>query len=203
MTDYLTPTDLAAWLNIGDSEDDARIAAAVTAASRAVEKYCGQVFTLGSGTSARVYTPTTDDRCIVDPIATTSGVVVAIDTSNVGTYDQTWVYNTDYLLAPFNGVVDGVGGWPYTEVVTAGYLDFPTWGERPRVQVTAQWGWPAVPDDVSFAVRLKAAKLFRRATSPDGIAGGMDIGIIRVSRYEDPDVVQLLSPYVSARRWVA
>jgi len=203
VTDYITASNLASWLNISGTSDDARLALAVTAASRAVEKHCSQVFTLGSGTAARTYTAASPWSVNVDPIAATSGLVVKTDTGNVGTYDTTWTVTTDYILEPAGGIVDGVEGWPYTEIEAVGGLMFPTWGNRPRVQVTATWGWPAVPDDVTFAVRLKAARLFRRATSPDGIAGGLDVGIIRISRFEDPDVVDLLNPYVSVGRMIA
>jgi hypothetical protein len=196
LTDYITADDLRQWLGIDDGDDDVRLQYAVTAASRAVEKYCGQVFNVDTTVSARVFHNEFTHKATVDPFSTTTGLIVKIDTAANGTYDQTWTLTTDYFVGPFNGIVDGVSGFPYTQIMCAPQRWFPTWTQRPLLQVTAKGGWPAVPDDVKFACRLKAAKLFRRHASPDAIAGGLDIGAIRISKYEDPDVCQLLSPYM-------
>lgn len=210
MTDYIDADDLRQWLNIADGDDDVRLTYAVSAASRAIEKYCGQVFHPDTAATARVFHTDDPYRCEVDPISSSSGVIVKTDTGNTGTFATTWTVTTDYVLYPYDGIVDGVTA-PYTEVLAVGGLIFPTWlgrvfppwANRARVQVTAKWGWPAVPADVQFACRLKAAKLFRRASSPDGMAGGLDTGVVRISRYEDPDVAQLLSPFKSVQAMVA
>jgi hypothetical protein len=65
------------------------------------------------------------------------------------------------------------------------------------VKVTAQWGFAEVPDDVEEACRIKAAKLYRRKDSPEGVAGSGEFGVVRISKFEDPDVVMLLNDFTS------
>lgn len=64
-----------------------------------------------------------------------------------------------------------------------------------RVQITARWGWPEVPAAVTQATFIKAARLFQRKDSPQGVAGFGEFGPIRVSTREDPDICQLLMDY--------
>jgi hypothetical protein len=43
---------------------------------------------------------------------------------------------------------------------------------------------------------IKAARLFKRKNSPEGVLGGFqDFGAVRVTNREDPDVMMLLNPY--------
>jgi hypothetical protein len=63
------------------------------------------------------------------------------------------------------------------------------------VRVTAKWGWPAVPYPINQACILQAARIYKRYDSPLGVAGFGDLGAIRVSRFLDPDVAQMVEPY--------
>jgi hypothetical protein len=63
------------------------------------------------------------------------------------------------------------------------------------VQVTARWGWPAVPEPVRSACGILAGRLFKRADSLLGVAGFGDLGAITL-RAVDPDVQRMLAPYV-------
>ena len=61
-------------------------------------------------------------------------------------------------------------------------------------QVTARWGYPAVPAPVGKAAQFAAARMFAREFSPVGITGGdMPIYVAR----QDPDVMRLLAPFMS------
>ena len=53
-------------------------------------------------------------------------------------------------------------------------------------------------DAVKQAAFIKAARIYRRANTPEGFAAGEAFGAIRVSSREDPDVAMLLAPYVKA-----
>ena len=81
-------------------------------------------------------------------------------------------------------------GMPVTELLSG-------WGGWPglRVRVTARWGWPVVPRDVSMATLLLANRLYLRKDSPEGVAGSSEWGAVRLSRW-DPDVEALISPYI-------
>jgi len=65
------------------------------------------------------------------------------------------------------------------------------------VEVTAKWGWPAVPDTVKQAALMLASRLYGRKASPMGVIGVGDFGPVRISR-SDPDIAFLLMDYKRA-----
>ncbi len=62
------------------------------------------------------------------------------------------------------------------------------------IQVTARWGWPVVPPEITEATLLLAARLFKRKDSPGGVASFGDFGPVRISNI-DVDVTNLLAPF--------
>lgn len=194
----ITSTDLKTHLGISDSTDDTTIATAVAAANSAVVNWCGRTFdtTTSSSASERVYHPKSPTLVVTDDFHTTDGLVVK--TGGDGVYDVTLTLNTDYVVEPLNGREDGIAV-PYRHIRANAWLFdadiFPT------VQVKAAWGWASVPDDVKLATLIKAARLFKRKNSPEGVLGGFqDFGAIRVTNREDPDVVMLLASYRRAEQ---
>jgi hypothetical protein len=174
--------------------DDDLLASCITAASEAVDAFCGRRFSLDTSATARWFRPGWQGWLDVDDIATTSGLVIQTDEDDDGTFETTWTTD-DYDLEPLNGKRAGIEGLPYDRVVAVGDYRFRVTGLRPAVQVTAVWGWSSVPEAVRQATFLKAAQLYRRKDSPDGVLGGNDFGTTRVSRYEDPEFVRLLNSY--------
>ena len=189
-TDYTTLPVLKASLGIdlADTDDDDALERAITAASRAIDRYTGTTFY--PVTEARYYDPTSPVEVWVDRFASTSGLTVQVGVD--GTYPTT-VDSTDVIAWPYNAPSKGRA---YCRLLVpsaqlpCGYL-------RPSVKVTAQWGFADVPDDVEEACRLKAAKLYRRKDSPEGVAGSGEFGVVRISKFEDPDVVMLLNDFTS------
>lgn len=169
---------------------------AITAASRAIDRWCGRWFWTPAGTSVRTYLP--DDPCTawVDDIASTTGLVIKTDTTGDGTYTTTWAVS-DYRLEPANAAVvaDGDTGDPYAwwRIEAIDRYTFPTVGRRHTLQVTARFGWSGLPDEVHEACLLKSAKLYKRRSSPEGVAGFGEFGVVRIGR-QDPDVMELLGP---------
>jgi hypothetical protein len=199
MTVYATLAEFGdRFPQITDYTDETILSSVLLASSRAVDAYCGRRFHADTSATARVYRADHPAYVTVDDIATTSGLVVKADTGDTGTYDQTWTITTDFVLEPANGKSGGLEGLPYTKIAAVGARSFPTIGQRPRVQVTAVWGWTAIPEAITEATILKAAQLYRRKDSPDGVVGGGDFGVIRISRFEDPHVAALLGPYRTA-----
>ncbi|HMI48899.1 MAG TPA: hypothetical protein VK481_09540 [Gemmatimonadaceae bacterium] len=191
----IADTDLGAYLGIHDTEDATGISAAAAAGSQAVVEYCGRSFdkTALASPTARVFRAGLYD-CMVDDFWETTALIVKLDYGADGTYESTWTINTDFYLEPLNGLLGGQT-WPYSRIVATNARTFPQ-ASRPAVQVTAAWGWAAVPDAVRQATLIKAAKLFKRKDSVEGVIGGFaDFGPARISRFEDPDVVGLLGPY--------
>jgi hypothetical protein len=195
---YATRNQIKAALRIGtaDTLDDELIDNCAGAASRLIDGYCNRQFwSVGSATT-RVYMAENDFYCHIDDIA---GTAIILKTSGAtdGTFDVTWE-TTDYQLEPLNGRLDGLQ-WSYDKIRAVGDYLFPTvngnYGEQALVQLTAVFGWPSVPEPVTQATIIQASRIFKRYDSPLGVAGFGDLGAIRVSRFLDPDMAQLVEPY--------
>lgn len=196
--DYVTATQLKAHLRITDTADDTALALAVTAASRAVDHSTGRQFGVNGSAVARVYT--WDGRQIeglpaveVDDFMTATGLLVKLDQSGSGSYGST-LSNVDPW--PWNANADGR---PWTHVVFRSYATaFPS-GFSQGVQVTANWGWTAVPEIVQQACLIQAGRFFVRRDSQYGIAGSPEFGTeLRLLERLDPDVALMLQ---SVRRY--
>ncbi len=191
----ITPQNLADWLGIRDTVDDTNLAIATAAANDAVVGYCGRSFEKQTVATARTFRPTSWTRVEVDDFWDTTGLVVATDNSDNRTYTQAWV-TADYVLEPPNGTKHGLP-WPYEQLRAVRSLTFPFTNSIYSVRVTAKWGWSVVPEPVFNATLMKGARLFGRKDSPDGLLGGFsDLGPVRVSLREDPDLQLLLRNYV-------
>lgn len=194
---YTTLNDFKAYLfpsaNYGTAED-AQMEGAIEAASRIIDNFTNRRFYLDSTVSAHSYYADTHIRCNVDDFSTTTGLIIQTDTGDNGTFDQTWV-STEYILEPLNAEIGGVSNQPYNIIIATIPKLFPVTGRRPRIQVTAKWGWAAVPHSIEQACLIQAARLYRRAQTPEGFAAGEGFGAIRVSTRLDPDVQMLISPF--------
>jgi len=197
---YTDLTTFKAYMGITVSTLDSQCESAVNAASRLVDGYCQRRFWLDGSAVARTFMPKSL-TCLdlEDDIGSTSSFTLKTDASGDGTFETTWAA-ADYQLLPVNAATASPEAKPWTAIRAVGTKTFPwlvnTWLTRlDRVQVTALWGWPAVPDAVRQATLIKAARLFRRKDSPEGVAGFGDFGPVRLSRLEDGDVMSLLDPY--------
>lgn len=188
---YATTAELKARLSVGDSTDDTRLGEALDTASRAVERYCRRQFNLESSASARSYYPTSCELVMVDDFYTSTGLIVATDEGDDGTFEVTWA-TTDYQLEPLNGVHDGATGWPYWRIRAVDRYGF-TDGRRATVQITAKWGWSAVPAPVKEATLALAEEIFKMKDAPFGVAGWGEFGAIRVR--QNMKINDMLNPY--------
>ena len=195
---YATRNQVKAALRIGtaDTLDDDLIDNCVGAASRLIDGYCNRRFWQSGTAEARVYQAEDSFYCSIDDVA---GTALTLKTSSQadGTFDVTWKVS-DYQLEPLNGNLDGLT-WSYDKIRAVGDYLFPTvnanYGDQALVQVTAIFGWPSVPEPVTQATIIQASRIFKRYDSPLGVAGFGDLGAIRVSRFLDPDMAQLVEPY--------
>lgn len=196
---YCTLAELQLHLEDDDAEQQTRYERIITSTSRAIDEYCNQFFYDTGSASARTFHAAAWDRVETPPFSTTTGLIVATDDSNTGTYGTTWTITTDYVaLEPYKSSGRAV---PYNEIAAVGTRFFP-WVpaarsfrfRRQRVQITARWGWSAVPPEVKEACLIKAARLARRKDAPEGEFGGFGaIGTFKIADREDPDVASLLS----------
>lgn len=197
---YTDVPTLKAYLGITVPTLDAQLESAINAASRAIDGYCQRRFWLDSNANAQTFIPQSLTMLdLDDDIGTTNALVIKTDASGDGVYETTWA-STDYQLLPVNAPTANPEAKPWTALRAVGTKTFPwlvnTWLTRlDRVQVTARWGWPAVPSAVSQACLIKASRFFHRKDSPQGIAGFGDFGPVRLGRGEDGDVAALLDSY--------
>lgn len=200
---YCTTAELSAYARIpvGDTLDDVQAGLAVTAASRAVDHYANRQFGLTGSAVARVYTY--EYECIegraalpIDDVQTTTGLTVALDLNQDGTFEQALTLSTDYDLWPWNAAAESR---PWTHVVLrhTAAAHFPRYARG--VQVTANFGWSAVPDAVKNATMLQSNRILKRRDAAFGVAGSPEMGSeVRLLERLDPDVAVTLRRY---RRW--
>lgn len=125
---------------------------------------------------------TTDDLDIVPYLNNVAGT--AWDTSSL-------------VLEPANGIVNQTPGWPYNRVATGGAFSHPIFSSNVwrgyAVQVTAKWGWEAVPEPVVTSTLMLAVADDKAKDAPFGVAGFGDFAVrIRAN----PMVEQKLKDYV-------
>jgi hypothetical protein len=170
---------------------------AITAASRQIDLWCGRFFYQDSAPSARVYNPYDRTCTCTGDFDSTVGVAVATDEDGDGVFETVW--SADQWQAQSDSVPNmpfvRFNGWPWTQVTTTTRTrEFPVSGRTPSIQVTATWGWGAVPEAVAQACEALATLYYQ---SKDTSAGGM-IEIDNIDRLStDPIVVArgLLTDY--------
>ena len=190
---YATLEELKVYANATKTTYDDLLSDALDAASRGVELVTRRQFNAADAVSARVYHPTSSRLVEVDDFHTTTGLIVKIDSGDDGTYETTWA-TTDYELRPLNGVVGGQPGWPYSQVWSVGTQWFPQCAQRATVEVTANWGWSAVPLPVKQATLMLAEEFYKMKDAPFGIAGNDNYGVVRIR--ENPLAMRKLAPYI-------
>lgn len=195
---YASLSDVKAALRISDNVDDSLLEMAIESASRMIDGHAGRYF-YSSGTATRIYAADDALICQTDDIAGTA-ITLVTDPDADGTWADTWGIG-DYQLEPVNGVVDGLTT-PYTRIRATGDYNFPTSSGEALVKVTAVFGFSAIPIAIKQACVIQSSRIFKRLDSPLGVAGFGDMGAVRVSRYLDPDVEQLVAPFVKHRNFV-
>ena len=173
-----------------DTSRDAPLNSALAAASRGIDRATGRRFWLDADPVQRTYNPrgrivreSDGDLFLVDDIGNVAGLVVE---TGSGT---SWSAVTDYETGPENAIADG-------KPITGLLRTLGTWGlTTTRLRVTARFGWPAVPDEVTEAALIQASRLYKRKDSPEGIIGSAEWGVRNLSR-RDPDVWALIEPFI-------
>lgn len=191
-TSYATLAQVKAQCGIplADTQDDVLIQAALDATTTKINEKTGRLgtgFNKDSTATARYFHAVHPEFMDVDDISTAAGIIV-----NVGSTSQPASFTT--LVDPFSieplPKNAAVKGRPITCLRNV-YAVWPTLHYM-SLQVTAIWGWPAVPATVIEAQIMWAAKLWRRKDSINGIAGQSDYGTLRVGKM-DPDVEDMLA----------
>lgn len=190
--DYVTLDEMRDLARIDDLEDDAVMALAIATASRAIDDHTNRQFGLVAGPEARSYMARPDYVggwwvVDIDDLQTTTGLAVEVDGATV----------SEHRLEPVNAAAEGR---PWTRLAfTDDSEAYPSCHPH-RVDVTARWGWTAVPDTVKQATLLQASRLTKRRDAPFGVAGSPEIGSeLRLLAKVDPDVAVSLRGYLRPR----
>jgi hypothetical protein len=194
MADYCSLSDLKTALRIADTVDDGQLSNVIAVASGWIDSYCGRQFSPAAGTATRDYSPSGRYEPVM--IDDASNVLsVRIDEDLDGTF-STLVLTSDWQAEPVNPTTFGLP-LPYTSIrpIEDGFWPMPFRRGQVTVRVEATFGWAEVPAAVTRAAVLQASRLFTRSDSPLGVAGFGEMGVMRVSRFLDPDVENLLNPY--------
>jgi len=184
---YVEPAAFKASTSIADSFADADVSAALTAASRAVEKVTQRRFWKDSTPATRTYTATSCRRVNID------------DAAQINTVTASGAAITSFVAEPLNAAADGE---PYLWLSSTLGV-FPTIAGG--VTVTGLFGWPAVPEQIPQMVTILASKFLKRSReAPFGVvnAGGIE-GIAMQLAREDPDMQVLIKPLMRYSMWVA
>ena len=189
---YCTLAEVKSALRLTDNVDDGLLEKAIESASRRIDGYCGRFFYKTASTSINIY-PINEYLLRMPQDLSNDTITIKIDTTADGTYATTLTQGVDYILEPTNAVVRG---YPYVHARMVGGQTFPLYvtPSFPTVQVTAQWGWNAVPSDVSQACVLLAMRQFARLNAALGVVGFADMAL--QVRAVDPDVRDLLNQFV-------
>ena len=199
---YITSDEFQAWAQIAGLSKSDQMDMIRDATTVAIDEYCQRHF-WQDGTLAQPVARTFEvshpcqfslhDGTVGGDLSTVVAPTVETDEAGDGTYETLWAAG-DFQLLPYNRPT----GRPHTKVKAVAGRRFPVsygTGRSDQVRITGVWGWNAVPVNVKQACKIKALKLLTRMQSPNGVAGVGDFGPIRISRFEDPDVVSLLDPY--------
>jgi len=182
---YATLTQIKNYLSISDSTDNDLLEDLVESSSRSIDRIANRRFYADAAASPRKYRAYSDVFIYTDDISSTSGLIVKIDEGGNGTFNKTLTLDTDYILDPLTAsdlgrpftqltMVSNTESWPIFPGITQN-------GLRPGVEVTAKWGWPSVPDDITTACLILTADLYKRKDAPGGVLGLGDLGVIRMS----------------------
>lgn len=189
--DYISVEELKERLRITDAFDDTTLTVAVKAATDGINHHCRRQFQQATTASSRKARSVSSELTIVPDFYTTEGLVVASDSDGDGVFETVWDA-LDYELEPLDGVVDGVEGFPYWKIRAVGSQSFPL-HRRASVQVTAKWGWAAVPDGVVSAAYIIAEDVARLKDTAFGVGGYSEYGRIRAR--ENPHAATQLKPF--------
>ena len=181
-------------LNISatDATSDALLEVIIEAASRTIDSDCGRWFFKSATDEVRFYSAEFAEKLFFnDDIVTIAEL--ATDDANNRTWSSIWSATADYDLIPYNAAANGK---PYSsiEMTSIGAYIFPIYPKA--VRITGIFGWPSVPMKIKQACILLSARLFKRLSTPLGVASMAAMGEIQVQiKEKDGDYYHLINEF--------
>lgn len=178
-----------AWKgNATDPANDV-VQAAIDAAEEVIADDLGRVMAVASTGSARLYVPDGSDLLVIHDCSGVSAVTV----------DGSAVSSTLYQLEPVNNLTAAGDYSPYTRLRMLYGNRWHADGQRAVVSVTATWGWSALPDRYTEAVKILAADILEQKDIRNGVIGFTEYAGIRVKA--NPMVAKLLEKLRRSESW--
>lgn len=201
---YCTVAEFQSLSRIDSGADQTLHEICINAASRLVDRHCGRRhgFWQDASVGTREYHPDSNWCVQVDDISTSTGLIVKTDTAVDGTFATTLTITTDFLLYERGSpnAADETPARPWDEIrITSNATNYFTMADhRPTVQVTAKFGWAAVPDEVKLATILQAQMLYSAKDARTGILQvlSQEGFATRMSRFLHPQADLLLADFV-------
>lgn len=199
MADYCTVDDLGDFMHVVDDAEYAQLQSLIGEASRLIDAHTKFSFEPAATTAtARLFAARFDDLLFVDPISSTTDLVVETQDTIGGSW-TTWAA-ADYQLEPLNQRSHGIENHPFWSVRAVSRRYFPV-GQLARVRITARWGWTdGTPELVTGACKtiVKAMQQQRTSAAEVAVIGeGMASRIYMVSK----DAAQRLRPVTRPDAW--
>ena len=190
-----------------DTTEDAEILLDLTAVSRYLTRKLGQFFTVDASVVARIYDGTGTNRLYLDAhehvpgIATLTGLVVKVDLNadyDVSDSGETLTVDTHFWAQPQDADKGAEARpWTYLDLVPNNSV-VTIWPKQQRaVEVTAKFGWPAVPDAIVRATCHLTALL--RLETPRSVVNRTDVGDILGASSEARGIVMSLMEQYKSR----
>jgi hypothetical protein len=199
----------------GDADataDDIAMFLALSSASDAVRNSANRTFEVAGNATLRTFTPyqarefsalnwvfdpfksvwqISKPKVFIDDLTDLTGLAIVNRISGVditSSFDRGWPYNAASKGKPFVAL----------EFVAGTAMPF----EVGSLEITAKWGWSAVPDTIVNATLIQASRFYKRRDAPFGVAGSDAMGnSMRLLAKVDPDVAVMISSY--SRIWGA
>lgn len=200
--DYINKDQFKNYRKIKDVGDDAEIGFAITAGSRAMDRYCSyrsngmgafRQFGKTDASESRFYTPRWDHDQIrwvvdIDDVYSSVGLAVEVDTGNDDTYGE---IITNFVLRPRDAPQRNR---PYTQIaINTRSTIQPTFFEDSAKVTTDKWGWSAVPTVIVQGTLITSHRIYKRRVSAFGNAGSQQKGTAVKENYDiDPDVAAMI-----------
>lgn len=175
--------------------DDGELLRTLTAVSRYIEsqEVCGQQFTKDAAAVVRIFRPeVATSKLWLGANLAANPTTIRLDTASAGTYATT-LSSTNWELWPLNAA-DGPEPKPWRRIDLVSWGTYATFAAGQRVEVTAVWGWPTVPEIVRLAVIELTAIV--RLESPRATTRVDEMGTVIGMSAQGRDIVSnLLSSY--------
>jgi hypothetical protein len=195
---YATAAEYRAAIKKTDTAQDAVILTDLKAVSRYIEARAGRFFNKDAAAVARTIIPGYGGAILdVGDIAALTDLSVVVDQSATGSFSGlTPLDASKYQLLPLNATL-GPEPKPYTQLFIPSWSTAYHWSPSAPVQVTAIWGWPAVPDAIKRAC-IELTGILRletpRATRTVNVSVNEVMSTSRLAQDIISDLVLMYSP---------